>query len=256
VVVTRTYGVLLFAAWLVHCGGKSHPPTSGAPASGTGGGANAGSPGGDTSGGTSGSSGSSGSGAGGVNQRAGSSGSGGSMSGGTSGGMTSTGGAGGVPNAGRHDGGGAPAAGEGGAPAAGEGGAPSEPVGDGFACERDMCVPGEVCVNCDFFGNAYPLICAPDPALDQAGYDARVEEAGCLAVNPGFECDGPEDCAPGERCAAADGLPYLMGACVSEPPCDAPYECVICRSDDDCPGTSSCTDERQGVYGSRQFCAD
>jgi hypothetical protein len=170
------------------------------------------------------------------------------MNGGTSSGMMSTGGSGGVPNAGQPDGGGAPAA--------GEGGAPSEPVGDGFPCDRQTCVPGEVCVNCDFFGDAIPLMCAPDPELDQAGYDARVEEAGCLAVYPVWQCDGPEDCALGERCVASRDLPYPTGACTSDLPCEAPYSCVMCHSDDDCPGTSSCTEEREVVYGSRLFCAD
>jgi len=265
-VVTRTHGVLLFAVWLVHCG-NSHAPHSGGPASGAGGGEaagtggvkpnagssgeggvkpSAGSSGSSGSGGSSGSSGSSGS--GGEKPSAGSSGSGGSMNGGTSSGAPSTGGSGGLPNAGRADGGGAPAA--------GEGGAPSEPLGDGFSCEHEVCVPGEVCVNCDFFGDAIPLICAPDPALDQAGYDARVEQEGCLAVHAAWECDGPEDCAPGERCAASTELPYPMGTCVSEPPCEAPYVCVICRADDDCPGTSACTDERHVLYRSQLFCAE
>ncbi len=228
-VVTRTHGVLLFAAWLVHCGGKSSAPASGSPASSGSGGV------------------------GGVNQRGGSSGSGGSTnggssSGGSSSGVKSSGGSGGLPSAGRPNGGGAPAA--------GEGGAPSEPVGDGFPCERDTCVPGEVCVNCDFFGNALPLICAPDPELDEAGYDARVEEAGCLAVNPAWECDGPEDCALGKYCVASNDLSYPMGACVSALPCEAPPSCVICRSDNDCPGRSSCTEERQVLYESRRFCAE
>jgi hypothetical protein len=39
-------------------------------------------------------------------------------------------------------------------------------------------VPGEVCVNCDFFGGAIPLICTPDPHLDPDGYQVRIEEEG------------------------------------------------------------------------------
>jgi len=247
-VVPRTYGVLLVALWLVRCAGKSAAPTSGVPASGAGGGGAAVSPGGVAGGGKSGSSGSAGSdGGGGVNQRGGASGSGGSLNGGTSSGMKSSGGSGGLPNAGRPE--------AGGEPAAGEGGAPSEPLGDGFPCERDTCVPGEVCINCDFFGDALPLICAPDPELDEAGYDVRVQEAGCLGVNPEWECDGPEDCALGEHCVASLGLPYPLGACVSALPCEAPYGCVLCRSDADCPGTSTCTEERRALYGAQRFCA-
>jgi hypothetical protein len=145
--------------------------------------------------------------------------------------------------------------GSGGAGAGGEGGEPDGTTPDGFLCERQTCVPGEVCVHCDFFGDAFPLICAPDPALDPDGYLARIDQVGCLADNPAFECDGAEDCASGERCVADRAQTYPSGACAAELPCEAPYACVICRSDDDCPSPSSCGEEQQSVIGVRRFCS-
>jgi hypothetical protein len=138
----------------------------------------------------------------------------------------------------------------------GEGGAPDGTSPDGFACERDTCVPGEVCVNCDFFGGAFPLICTPDPNRDADGYQARVDEAGCLAVYLQFECDGHEDCDPGEWCVADRNLEYPSGACATEPPCEAPFACVFCRTDDDCPSPWSCGEEQQSVLGVRRVCSD
>jgi hypothetical protein len=171
---------------------------------------------------------------------------GGSSGGGSVGGGLVGGGSGGVPSAGQSA--------SGGAGLAGEGGAPDGTTADGFLCERQTCVPGDVCVNCDFFGGAVPLICTPDPDLDPDGYQASIEEAGCLAVNPMFECDGAEDCASGERCVADSGETYRAGACVAEVPCEAPYTCVICRTEDDCPSPSSCGSEVQSVIGARRYC--
>jgi hypothetical protein len=119
-----------------------------------------------------------------------------------------------------------------------------------------MCVPGEVCVNCDFFGGAVPLICTPDPDLDPEGYQARIDDAGCLAVNLAFECDGAEDCASGARCVADRAQTYPAGACMAELPCEAPFACVICRTDDDCPPPSSCGAQEESVIGVRRFCSE
>ena len=171
--------------------------------------------------------------------------------------MKGTSGSGGLSNAGGPD--------SGGAPAAGEGGASNEPGGDGFACERHTCVPGEVCVNCDFFGDAFPLICAPDPELDQAGYDARVEEAGCLAVYPQRECDGPEDCTSGEYCVYGAKPGQFGAACTTESElpdpvtqfccftCDAFPKCTLCWTDEDCPEAQLCApvDASGGLGGCR-----
>lgn len=155
--------------------------------------------------------------------------------------------AGGAPSAGRPD--------TGAVPAAGAGGSPEDRGPDGLSCERQTCVPGEVCVNCDLLGDAFPLICAPDPELDPEGYEARVERAGCVIAALWLECDDAVDCALGGWCVVDRNRRYPAGTCLAEPSCEAPYTCVVCRSDDDCPPPSSCGEERQSLSGSQRFCA-
>lgn len=115
---------------------------------------------------------------------------------------------------------------------------------DGFDCQGVVCTAGETCVNCDFFGDAFPLICAPDPRIDSAAYEAVVTDAGCFAVYPIYECDGPEDCRNGERCVYSDDAEYPGGACVPDTQaCTMPSECVICHDDDDCPVPTTCAED-------------
>jgi len=150
-------------------------------------------------------------------------------------------------------------AGTGGAPpdAGASGGKAGHPeTADGFDCDRERCGPTEVCINCDFFGDAVPLMCAPNPELDREGYDARTMEAGCLAVYPFFECDGPEDCWANEHCVLGIDTEYPQGGCVAAPfVCDVPPDCVICRDDADCPSGSPCTQHSIPITGPRQICS-
>lgn len=124
---------------------------------------------------------------------------------------------------------------------------------DGFGCGGDTCAPGEACINCDFFGDAIYPTCVPHPDSDASGFASAT--AGCPGVNRWYECDGAEDCAPGEYCVTspAGGADFPLGACAPEP-CTASPGCTLCNDDGDCPDGARCDQEHTGILGSALGC--
>lgn len=141
-------------------------------------------------------------------------------------------------------------------------GGPSSSVGGagpapGFACRSSgTCETGQRCITCEREDD-YTSLCVPDPTTDPEGYGLGIAE--CVSV-PGFtECDGPEDCAEGTRCAYLSGA--LGAACVTEDQlpaaplttccftCSALPVCTLCWTDADCPAEHVCMAQPEAPRG-------
>ena len=158
-----------------------------------------------------------------------------------SGGGTSNGGGSGSANAGAGTAGGQ-SGGSAGAPAGGSGGADADL---GFQCgSAEHCDVGQACVRCMLSQDNSVLRCVPHPIDQPTGYAAAM--ADCLNSPTSFDdCDGPEDCAPGEYCVAMEGAQGLS-RCRSAPAtglksccfaCDALTNCTLCKTNADCPAS-------------------
>lgn len=111
----------------------------------------------------------------------------------------------------------------------------------GLDCGQDVCEVGERCYYCRNDEPGY--LCAPRPDLDSAGFAGVTADCEGLTELQGRDCDGPEDCLPGEYCSATT-------ARCSETPtvaptnccfyCNAPPYCDYCRVDSDCPAGAEC----------------
>jgi hypothetical protein len=123
--------------------------------------------------------------------------------------------------------------------------------GDGVECGDTQCQVGEVCASCRG-PESILLICAAHPDTDPAGFaEATAECQNDAQLN---DCDGPEDCGADQYCVA-----FGNTRCSPEPPsrnfccfsCGAVPECVLCRSDEDCPGGASCVEvlDAPGGFG-------
>ena len=158
-----------------------------------------------------------------------------------SGGGTSNGGGSGSANAGAGTAGGQ-SGGSAGAPAGGSGGADADL---GFQCgSAEHCDVGQACVRCMLSQDNSVLRCVPHPIDQPTSYAAAL--ADCLNSPISYDdCDGPEDCAPGEYCVATEGTQGLS-RCRSAPAtglksccfaCDALTNCTLCKTNADCPAS-------------------
>jgi hypothetical protein len=123
------------------------------------------------------------------------------------------------------------------------------------------CAPGEVCIDCDNATDLVPRVCVPHPETDPEGFAA--ETASCGGAPLAYECDGPEDCATGERCIADPQAPmdplteYRYGRCFAgSPPCEPDGNCVVCREDADCDPGVQCAPRVQGARWPGRTCGE
>ena len=117
----------------------------------------------------------------------------------------------------------------------------------GFQCgSAEHCDIGKACVRCMLSQDNSVLRCVPHPIDQPTGYAAAM--ADCLNSPTSFDdCDGPEDCAPGEYCVAMEGAQGLS-RCRSAPAtglksccfaCDALTNCTLCKTNADCPASEN-----------------
>ena len=101
------------------------------------------------------------------------------------------------------------------------------------------------------------LRCVPHPLAQPANYAAAI--ADCLNSPTSYDdCDGPEDCAPGEYCVAIEGSQGLS-RCRSAPAtgsksccfaCNALTNCTLCKTNADCPASEkTCAPVQSGPAG-------
>lgn len=142
------------------------------------------------------------------------------------------------------------AGGAGGAGIDGGAGAPGSV--EGFACLNLECVVGEICVRCHIPEDPVAMVCAPHAEDDPSGFAAATSH--CDPGEPWTECDGAEDCEPGEYCSmapiggAAPNRKYFLGQCDSVPlDCNGNGGCTLCNDVSDCPEGWQCS-ERIDVW--------
>jgi hypothetical protein len=119
-------------------------------------------------------------------------------------------------------------------------------LADGLRCASTQCAAREVCVDCDQLGDAVYPTCVPHPKREPERFAAATEL--CPLVWLWGECDGVEDCAPGQYCVTKNvsDSDYRWGHCalldealLDE--CEA--DCLVCNDDADCPSDQHCGGE-------------
>lgn len=141
-------------------------------------------------------------------------------------------------------------AGAGGSAAAGNagdgaGGVAERPLG--ITCGVVTCAIGQACMFCVTEALSERR-CVPHPESDPSGYAAAIEDCAPQPSDVFDDCDGPEDCGSNQFCVARAGedgfvrcrdVPSTEHFCCFD--CSALADCTICRNDQDCPESESCS---------------
>lgn len=114
-------------------------------------------------------------------------------------------------------------------------------LADGLRCASTQCESGEVCIDCDQQRDANYPTCVPHPEREPERFAAATEP--CAIAWLWGECDGVEDCAPGQYCVTRNvsDSDYLWSHCGQLDECEV--DCIVCNDDADCPSDRHCGGE-------------